>query len=299
MLLPPIITIPQNWFSNCQWCNHKMHSWEQPMLQTIEPRPHNPWWHHQMDTFSRFLALCETHKGKWRWTLMFSLICTRTNVSVNNWDACDLIRHRAHYDVTWIPIVRAGCCWYNKQWMCGTVCWQVSEWYQCEHAVEKFPAKSTDVKWMSDLSVNNEYCSIYSSFNNVRQAIFFLGTNIYRYWIKYSQFWMSLWLIMHDIFISDTNSNDLNDVVLEYDSHNTYHAGLGYFQKNFAYVMAIDYSCHLSNAQLGTNSNEIWIRIQNNSFENVFWKKVDFLSQPQCVFPLYGITMAQNEQLRR
>ena len=177
---------------------------------------------------------------------MFSLTCTRTNVSVNNWDACDLRRHRAHYDVTGIPIVRAGCCWYNKQLMSGTVCWQVSEWYQCEHAAEKFPAKSTDVKWMSDLSVKNEYFSIYSSFNNERQAIFFLGTNIYRYWISYSQFWMSLWLIMHDIFISDTNSNDLNDVVLEYDSHNTYHAGLGYFPKNYAYVMAIDYSCYLA-----------------------------------------------------
>ena len=40
------------------------------------------------------------HKGQWRGALMLSLICTRINGWVNNGDACDLRRHRAHYDVT-------------------------------------------------------------------------------------------------------------------------------------------------------------------------------------------------------
>ena len=40
------------------------------------------------------------HKGQWRGALMFSLICTRINGSVNNREAGDLRRHRAHYDVT-------------------------------------------------------------------------------------------------------------------------------------------------------------------------------------------------------
>ena len=40
------------------------------------------------------------HKGQWRGALMFSLICTRINGWVNNGEAGDLRRHRAHYDVT-------------------------------------------------------------------------------------------------------------------------------------------------------------------------------------------------------
>ena len=39
------------------------------------------------------------HKGMWRGALMFSLICARINGWVNNREAGDLRRHRAHYDV--------------------------------------------------------------------------------------------------------------------------------------------------------------------------------------------------------
>ena len=39
-------------------------------------------------------------KGQWRGALMFSLICTRINGWVNTGEAGELIRHRAHYDVT-------------------------------------------------------------------------------------------------------------------------------------------------------------------------------------------------------
>ena len=40
------------------------------------------------------------HKGQWRGALMFSLICAWINGWVNNREAGDLRRHRAHYDVT-------------------------------------------------------------------------------------------------------------------------------------------------------------------------------------------------------
>ena len=40
------------------------------------------------------------HKGQWRWALMFSLICTWINSWVNNPEAGDLRRHRAHCDVS-------------------------------------------------------------------------------------------------------------------------------------------------------------------------------------------------------
>ena len=39
------------------------------------------------------------HKGHWRGALMFSLICTRINVWVQNGETGDLRRYRAHYDV--------------------------------------------------------------------------------------------------------------------------------------------------------------------------------------------------------
>ena len=39
------------------------------------------------------------HKGQWRRALMFSLVCAWLNRWVNNGEADDLRRHRAHYDV--------------------------------------------------------------------------------------------------------------------------------------------------------------------------------------------------------
>ena len=39
------------------------------------------------------------HKGQWRGTLVFSLICVWINGWVNNVQAGDLRRHRAHYDI--------------------------------------------------------------------------------------------------------------------------------------------------------------------------------------------------------
>ena len=55
-----------------------------------------------METFSALLAICaenSPHKGQWRGALMLSLICAWINGWVNNCEAGDLRRHRAHYDV--------------------------------------------------------------------------------------------------------------------------------------------------------------------------------------------------------
>ena len=40
------------------------------------------------------------HKGQWRGPLMFSFICVSINGWVNNHEAGDLRRYRAHYEVT-------------------------------------------------------------------------------------------------------------------------------------------------------------------------------------------------------
>ena len=64
--------------------------------------PRSPWWRHQMEAVSALLAICvvnSPHKGQWRGALMFSLICAWINGWVNNREAGDLRRNRAHYDV--------------------------------------------------------------------------------------------------------------------------------------------------------------------------------------------------------
>ena len=62
-----------------------------------------------METLSALLGICAgnspvtgefPHKGQWRGALMFSLISAWINRWVNNGDAVDLRRYRAHYDVT-------------------------------------------------------------------------------------------------------------------------------------------------------------------------------------------------------
>ena len=57
------------------------------------------------------------HKGQWRGALMFSLICARINGLVNNGEAGDLIRHRAHYDVIVMLQYERSSCWriYNTE----------------------------------------------------------------------------------------------------------------------------------------------------------------------------------------
>ena len=47
------------------------------------------------------------HKGQWRGVLMFSLICVWINDWVNNREAGDLRRYRAHYDVIVMRSMRA------------------------------------------------------------------------------------------------------------------------------------------------------------------------------------------------
>ena len=73
----------------------------------------NPWWRHQMETFSALLVLCtrnsqvtgEFPHKVWRGTLMFSLICAWINGWVNTREAGDLRRHRIHYAVVGVEII--------------------------------------------------------------------------------------------------------------------------------------------------------------------------------------------------
>ena len=76
---------------------------------TSTPGVANTWWRHQMHgNICRVTGLCAgnspvigefPHKGQWRGALMFSLISAWINSWVNNREAGDFRRHRAHYDV--------------------------------------------------------------------------------------------------------------------------------------------------------------------------------------------------------
>ena len=56
------------------------------------------------------------HKGQWRGALIFSLICAWINGSVNNREAGDLRRHRAHYDV--IVMSKKPRCFHARPIVC-------------------------------------------------------------------------------------------------------------------------------------------------------------------------------------
>ena len=70
---------------------------------TPDVRPSiKPWWRHQMKTFSALPAICAGNspgnKVQWRGALIFSLIGVWINGWVNNREAGDLRRYRAHHD---------------------------------------------------------------------------------------------------------------------------------------------------------------------------------------------------------
>ena len=116
------IFVCQGWHTKCQPCVHNQiiigfdsarsscsaECYPVIVYTDVYPR-HKPWWRHRMETFSTLLALCvrgihrppmnSPHKGQWCGALMFPLICVWINGWVNNHEAGDLRRHRAHYDV--------------------------------------------------------------------------------------------------------------------------------------------------------------------------------------------------------
>ena len=95
------------------------------------------WWRHHMETFSALLAFVRgihrspvnsPHKGQWRGALMFSLICVWINDWViNNREAGDLRRYRAHYDIIVMLISSCIICFCGQVWIFPNLC--VSHYY--------------------------------------------------------------------------------------------------------------------------------------------------------------------------
>ena len=91
------------------WIGGPGYKREAYMIDSLQCPKKRHWWRHHMETFPRYWLFMRgirrspvnsPHKGQWCGALMLSLICVRMNGWVNNREAGDLRRHRAHYDVT-------------------------------------------------------------------------------------------------------------------------------------------------------------------------------------------------------
>ena len=117
------------WSQTTKGNNRAVNSW-------VVAQKYNPWWRHQMETFSALLVFgagnlpvtdeFPTQRSvTWRLALLFSLICAWINGWVNNGEAGDLRHHRAHYDVTVIH-----CLEWKMEIHCLAM-WWMPAYYRC------------------------------------------------------------------------------------------------------------------------------------------------------------------------
>ena len=94
-------------FLDVYMCHRILVCWPPNKCDRLSPtifwkRKLKPWWRHRMKHFPRYWPFVRSpvnspHKGQWRGALMFPLMpCARINGWVNNREAGDLRRHRAH-----------------------------------------------------------------------------------------------------------------------------------------------------------------------------------------------------------
>ena len=127
------LSAPISWDTANLACMHAIRSAAKTLACMIAIHLQLTWWRHQMETFSALLAIFagnsptsvnSTNKGQWRGALMFSLICVWINGWVNNREAGDLRRYRAHYDVTAMDTTAMLTNWCLNKWLtlvCGNL----------------------------------------------------------------------------------------------------------------------------------------------------------------------------------
>ena len=126
---------------------------------------HATWWHHQMETLSALLALCEenprTGHRRIPFTKASNLVTQSFDVffdvhSTNGWangrDAGDLKRNRSHYDVT--AMHHLIYCWLHDHW---TIKNKLEDWIQIRRFLFRiYFLEMASAKWQSfcPISVN-------------------------------------------------------------------------------------------------------------------------------------------------
>ena len=95
---------PGHFFSKCIFIFLCCSLQTQYMYMQLVQYMHQAWWRHQMETSSVSLAFVRGIRWPMNFAALFSLICAWTNGWVNNRDAGDLRRHRAHYDCNGISV---------------------------------------------------------------------------------------------------------------------------------------------------------------------------------------------------
>ena len=99
-----------------------LRNWTLYPLGLLHQKCYDPWWRHQMETFSALLALSAgispvtgelPSQSHWDGALIFSLICAWTNGCANNRDSVDLRHHRAHYDCIVMHTIASV---HNNRW---------------------------------------------------------------------------------------------------------------------------------------------------------------------------------------
>ena len=90
--------------SSCRWCNTSWHSCDVIVMILLFHDNVIKWKHSPSNwSFVRGIhrpPVNSSHKAQWRAALVFSLIWVWINDRVNNREAGDLRRYRAHYDVS-------------------------------------------------------------------------------------------------------------------------------------------------------------------------------------------------------
>ena len=137
-------------------------------------------------------------KGQWRGALMFTLICARINVWVNNRKAGDLRRNRVHYDVIVMVRIKLVEFWWQ---MCMVFSWRRGAF---DFAGRLSPRGNSKYLWcLSTVSLSWRL-----TFRAFPQGHIFQGpllprrcvTAEYSAWItNYSRTNMWIWLLTHAI----------------------------------------------------------------------------------------------------
>ena len=123
------------------------------------------------------------HKGQWRGGLMFSLICAWVNGWVDNGEAGDLRRNRAHYDVN-VMICREICSHCVMSWRHDWVIKIMLEIPSsiCERqgdlrGISRREIKKvgyTDALWLVHLEILG-YFTFYADFLDIVVSIFYIA----------------------------------------------------------------------------------------------------------------------------